>query len=262
MTYFDLLLERQYFDRFLNYHNSLYSAKYQYRESHYGDLIKRYYGYARKTVSSGPFAIDSSHIGALLDDFNHIYDMYESLRVEFGLGKRGAKLVPPGEFFSSIQVHKTIIVRLTNCTMDSTVPDAVPQALLEDLERLFYGLTVVPEDKPLKLVALSKTLHFLLPNLMMPVDGASVLRFLRKGPVPQKIDRQFDLLIEVFNKYTELTAQLELKSANDDGNWWNISVPKRIDNAIGGFWAIFNEANLERIICNNLDMLLSFLDVP
>lgn len=262
MSYFDLLFERQYFDTFLNYFNSLYSKQGQDRETHYGNLIKRYYRYDNQNAPSSSLVIDNSHIEALLDDFNHIYDMYESLRVEFGMGKRSAKLVPAVEFFSSIQGHKAVIVGLTNYRMDCIVPGTVPQDLLDALEQLFYGLRVVPPNKPLKLVAVSKTLHFLLPNLVMPVDGASVLRFLRKGPVPQKINKQFDLLIEVFNKYIELAAQLGLKSNNGDGNWWNISVPKRIDNAIGGFWAIFNDANLERIICGNIDMLLSFLKIP
>jgi len=96
----------------------------------------------------------------------------------------------------------------------------------------------------------------------MPVDGASVLRFLRKGSVPTKIGKQFELFKEIFCKYIELTSQLKLNPDNGDGNWWNISVPKRIDNAIGGFWKIFGNDNIERITCDHIDMLLKYLGIP
>jgi hypothetical protein len=151
--------------------------------------------------------------------------------------------------------------------MESIAPDAIPEELLDGLKLLFSGLKVVPlKAKPgkppkegPKLVAVSKILHFLLPDLVMPVDRKKVLRFFRKGDVPQETDEQFELFMEVFRKYAEVTARLGLTSGNGDGNWWNISVPKRIDNAILGFWDIFDDANLERIICGHTDMLLEYL---
>jgi len=271
ISYFDLLRTRKYFDIFLKYSNSDYAKRGEKRERHYGDLIKRYY----KIYPSGSSnsSVNSHHVENLINDYTHIHDVYESLRVEFGMGMRTAKLVSFEVFRKSIQDHSQVIVGLTGYRMDCIAPNAVPQSLLDDLKLLFYGLKVVPpkakqgkppEESP-KLVAVSKTLHFLLPNLVMPVDGAYVLRFLGKRSVPQNIERQFALFKEVFCKYIELTAQLKLNPNNGGCNWWNISVPKRIDNAIFGFRAIFDDANRVRIICDHCDdinMLLSYLNIP
>lgn len=203
----------------------------------------------------------------MIGNEDHIKDIYESLRVEFKMGMRGAKLVSLEEFQKSIQDHMQVIVGLTEYKMDCIAPDAVPQSLLDDLKRLFYELKVVPpkekqgkppEERP-KLVAVSKTLHFLLPDLIMPIDRAIVLRFLRKKNIPSDTKDQYALLIEVFNKYLELTAKLGLKQSNGDDNWWNRSVPKRIDNAIAGFWKLFDDNNMEHIICGNIDMFLEYL---
>jgi len=260
MSYFDLLRKRKYFDIFLDYFNSDYTKRGEKREGHYGDLIKRHYK-IYPGGSSNP-SVNSHHVASLIDDYTHIHDVYESLSIEFGMGKRGAKLVSFEEFRKSIQDHSQVVVGLTGYRMDCIAPDAVPQSLLNDLKQLFDELEVVPPGKPRKLVAVSKTLHFLLPGLVMPIDGANVLRFLRKGDVPEKAERQFDLFKEVFGKYIELATQLGLNPSNGGGNWWNISVPKRIDNAIAGFWAIFDSGNIERMICGHIDTLLSYLNIP
>jgi len=268
MSYFDLLRKRKYFDIFLEYFNSDYAGKGEKRERHYGDLIKRHYKIAQGGISN--HSVYRNHVAGLINDGTHIHDVYESLRVEFGVGIRGAKLVSFEDFWGSIKDHSQVVVRLTDYRMDCIAPNPVPQDILRDLRELFCGLKVVPpkakQGKPLeegpKLVAVSKTLHFLLPNLVMPVDRAKVLRFLGKGDVPPKIEKQFEWFKEVFNKYIELAAQLELEPNNGDGNWWNISVPKRIDNAIAGFWQIFDGAKMERIICGHIDTLLSYLNIP
>lgn len=274
MSYFELLCSRRYFDIFLKHYNSRYGKKTssspytamtipqrsgKEKEPRYSSLIKRYYMISGNIASVSSFT--SNHVSALISNQTYIGNAYNSLNTEFRMNRRLSKTVSYEEFWNSIQNHKVVIVRLTNYRMDSIVPGAIPEGLLNDLRQLFYGLSVVPLYKPRKLVAVSKTLHFLLPNLVMPVDVAGVLRFLRMGDVPQKIDKQFDLFIEVFRKYIELAAKLGLKMDNGDGHWWNISVPKRIDNAIGGFWDIFNDADMGKIICGNIDTLLSFLEI-
>ena len=71
--------------------------------------------------------------------------------------------------------------------------------------------------------------------------------------------KHFTLFEEVFSKYIALTANLTLTTSNGNGKWWNRSVPKRIDNAIDGFWKMFNEDNLEMVICHHMDILTSWL---
>lgn len=243
MRCFDLLYNRKYFDIFLDYFNRVYNQ----REKRYEQLIKRYRN------STGQFA-------GLISDRTHIDDVYNSLGKEFNMAMRGAKLVSFGEFWTSIQAHKQTIVALTNYKMDGINPDAIPQPILVDLKQLFDGLEVVPPNQKRKLVAVSKTLHFLLPDLVMPVDNAGVLRTLEKGEVPEDAGKQYDLFIEVLKEYLDLTVKLGLKQSNSDGKWWNISVPKRIDNAIAGLWKIFSERHMKYLICNHTDMLLNYLE--
>jgi hypothetical protein len=302
MSYFDLLHSREYFDVFLSHFNSKYGKQTaatpnatipipqdinpeewkkfmehqtrrakrsgEEREIHYSNLIKRYYMIGHGT--SGSPTITSNHVTALISNRTHINDAYESLRKEFLMGMRGLKLFPFKEFWDSIQVHKQVLMSLTRYKMESIASGAIPQGLLDELKLLFCRLKVVPpKEKPgegskegPKLVAVSKTLHFLLPDLVMPVDRAKVLSFLgKKGDVPSDQEQQFAWFREVFGKYIELTAHLGLTSSNGDGHWWNTSVPKRIDNAIIGFWDVFSNENLERIICGNIGMLLSFLRI-
>ena|GEM_PF-820130 len=270
MRYFDLLRTKKYFDIFLDHYNSQYS-QYQYKkEPLYSELIKRHYKIGQDGISHPSIYSDlhsyHNHVAALITDCIHIDNAYNSLKTEFGMGRRGAKLVEFDEFWDSIQNHKAAILRLTQYRMDDFDSNVVPPSLLGDLKDLFYGLKVVPpkqkQGKPpeegTKLVAVSKTLHFLLPNLVMPIDNKYVLGFLRKN-VPPKIDGQFNLFKKLFDNYIELTYKLKLNPDNGDGNWWNISVPKRIDNAIAGFWQLFNDNNMERIICDHIDSLLYYL---
>jgi hypothetical protein len=259
MKYFDLLhlKQGQYFNTFLQYFNSSYSTDGQYREYHYGRLIKRYYKLNQGTINNP--SVSANHINRLIDDNNHINDIYKALQ-EFGYGKRATERIQFDQFQDSIRKHRNLIAGLEGWTMHCIHPDQVPQRLIDDLTLLYHGLEVVPSGKP-KLVWVSKTLHFLLPSLIMPVDGENVLGFLGEK-MPQNEAKRFELFKEVFVKYTGLAAQLELKVNNGDGNWWNISVPKRIDNAIDGFWKIFNKENRESIMCNHIDMLLSFLRIP
>jgi hypothetical protein len=300
--YFDLIHTREYFDVFLKHFNSAYGKqavsasnttitmlegtdpqewnrflKYhavrsrksgEEKEPHYEKLIKRYYGIdqgiARNSSST------SNHIKTLISDETHIKNLYESLKRDFRMGTRGLRLVPLEEFSHSIRAHEEVLIRLAGYRMESISPAAIPQEPLDGLELLFRQLHIVPPKSQAaetpgegpKLVAVSKTLHFLLPDLVMPVDRAKVLRFFgKKGDVPSDQGKQFAWFRQVFDNYVELTVHLGLTSGNGDGNWWNVSVPKRIDNAIIGFWDLFSDENLERIICGNIGTLLTFLRI-
>lgn len=302
MTYFDLLRTREHFDVFLRHFNSEYGKRTasasntimtppqgvnrrewnefikqqiahpkksgEEREPHYAKLIKRYYGIDQDIA--GNAGATSNHVKALISDQTHIKNVYESLKRDFHMGARGLSLVPLEEFSDSIQAHEQALAKLAGHRMEWMSPGAIPQELFDGLKLLFLRLHVVPPkskageapDEGPKLVAVSKTLHFLLPDLVMPVDRAKVLRFLgKKGDVPSDQERQFAWFTEVFGKYVQLTAHLGLTSTNGDGNWWNVSVPKRIDNAIIGFWDVFSDENLERIICGNIGTLLTFLKI-
>lgn len=255
MTYWDLLGQAQYFNRFLAEFNIYYRNQVdgKGKESNYKALICRYYN-LRPDGSGNPSA--GANVTGLIDDNAHISNVWESL-IEFGYNtyRPQSERISPCKFKESIQEHRDVIIRLASYRMDCISPNAVPQQLLEDLKYLFDRLEVVLKGKS-KLVYVSKTLHFLLPDLVMPVDNEIVLPFLRKKKPPR--EKEFELFKEIFEKYIELAQHLGLKRNNGDGEWWNISVPKRIDNAMDGFRRIFNDDNKEHIICDHIDMLLSY----
>lgn len=251
MTYYDLLGDPRYFNRFLHWFNTKYP---DIKEPHYRNLIQRLLQV--RTIQE---------YGNLLSDRAYIIDAYESLRIEFGMGKRSAKLVEYNIFVDSIQKHKVQLSKLHHYDITQMVNSSELASVKAILKELFYELEVVPEKESNtpKLVAVTKTLHFLLPSLVMPVDRESVQKFLYlKDKTPSSVDKQFDLFMDVFDQYIALSQKLNLRSNNGDGNWWNMSVPKRIDNAIAGFWMIFNTENIQGLICNNIDQLLVQLKMP
>lgn len=258
MTYFDLLKQHQYFNTFLQHNNEYYRKKFddKGREPNYKCLICRYYGLA-PNGSGNPNPSAGANMSKLVANNNNISDIWEALK-QFGYAKRGSQGVKFKEFDESIQKCADVIVRLANHRMDSISPGQVPPNLFEDLKLLYDELKVVPSGKP-KLVYVSKTMFFLLPDLVMPVDNAIVLRFLRSELPRGK--KEFDLFKEIFKKYVQLAHHIGLKQHNGDGNWWNWSVPKRIDNAMIGFREIFNNDTIERIICQNMGTLLSHLSI-
>jgi hypothetical protein len=255
MTYYDLLCNPNYFNRFLRVFNSRYDPTL--KEPHYRDVILRY----QRLSTADPYE-------SLLYDPAHIFSAYESLRVEFGMGKRSAKLVKFDKFIVSIQGHAKQFKTLNTYSFNQMSHTTAYNAVLPILKLLFHELAVVPENekdpaKTPKLVAVSKTLHFFLPNLVMPVDRQSVLQFLYlKDNTPDHVDKQFALFVEVFGKYVNLYQRLGISADRGTYDWWNVSIPKRIDNAISGFWQVFNPANIQSTVCTHIDTLLTELRVP
>lgn len=245
MSYFDLLCRRDYFDIFLDYFNHCYDQVGQYREKHYHEVINRH-------------RAGTASLSALIDSDEYTDDVYQALSKEFGMARVG--LVSLDEFRKSIREHAQILARTAGHNMDEFCASrSLPAWLLADLEQLFRGLVVTQPKVKRRLVAVSKTLHFLLPDLVMPVDNAVVLRFLGQRSIPKDTEKQFELFTSVFAKYMELAARLGMERSNSDGRWWNISVPKRIDNAVSGLWTVFSDRHIEHLICNHTDVLLNHL---
>jgi hypothetical protein len=155
------------------------------------------------------------------------------------MNKRRARLVTGPQFKSSVLKHIPILSRLSSYRLESINSKSLT-SIFSDLWALFQGLQVMASSS--KLVGVSKAMHFLLPDLVMPVDRENILRFYygQTGPnVPTSLHKQFQILQQVFESYRDLALHLPLNLSNWDGNWWNKSVPRRIDNTIAGFWKAF-----------------------
>lgn len=226
---FKLLYNSENFRKFMEIHNETYKKTGIYKERSYEQLIQKY---------------NSSDYASLFDNSRYINLAYDALK-EFKMDQQGARLVPYSEFESSIINQISRLVALNRYRLEELKPDRMLEYdLFAELKTLFQQLKVMASSS--KLVGFSKALHFLLPNLVMPVDRASVLNFcLGSDSVPSRLDEQFAKFEAVFQKYNDLSRYLGLNIGNSDGNWWNLSVPKRIDNAILGCWMGYKEGKLK-----------------
>jgi len=163
--------------------------------------------------------------------FDQIERLYAVL-MSWGMNSRGAKLVPFGDFLASIKRNRQTIQRLSNLRIEKVESFDSP-VLLRPLNNLFRSLVIVPSGKP-RFVAFSKTMHFLCPNLIAPVDRKYTLTFFRnhQSALPTKEELQFELFIKIMEDYRIFVREHELKGYLDKR--WNLSLPKVCDNIIIG----------------------------
>ena len=74
------------------------------------------------------------------------------------------------------------------------------KAILHELKTLFENMKVTNSNS--KLVSFSKTLHFLLPNLVMPMDRANTLPFFKCE------DLSFNGFKKIFLESKKIAGQL------------------------------------------------------
>jgi hypothetical protein len=219
--FFQLLYLPANFNKFLGIFNSDYQTVGQSREPNYKSLINKY--------------DKASNYSTLVSNPAYINLAYAALK-EFSMNEQGARLVAQPQFQSSILKHTPTLSLLSSYRLES-IDDKSITNIFSNLWVLFQRLQIMASSS--KLVGVSKAMHFLLPNLVMPIDRKSVLRFYygQTSPnVPTSLHKQFQVFQEVLQSYRDLAQHLPLNLSNWDGNWWNKSVPKRIDNAIAGFW--------------------------
>jgi len=168
----------------------------------------------------------SSAIGAI-NDYSFVNYLYKTLN-SWGIGSRGSVLIPFPEFTRELQSKSSLIGSLDGVQIND--PKINTRILTDDLWYLFDSLKIVRNDA--KLVACSKTLHHILPDLVVPMDRAYTRRFFCwHGPEFQKSQKKFlSLAIENFAKIARFTDPSQYV-----GTRWNTSQTKVIDNAIVGF---------------------------
>ena len=188
-------------------------------EANYRGLIQRY-----------PHTGNNATFSNLLSDSSYLLTVWRALK-EFGLGTHLTRPVQPIQFAGSIKNIKNELLFLNLYRMEDLVANPVVDQVIIYLRLAFFGLNITQTNS--KLVYHSKALHFLLPDLIMPVDGAIVLKKgFNNDSVPTNQDAQFDRFLAVFKEYIRLTKLLGLTSNGWSDNYWNRSVPKRIDNVV------------------------------
>ena len=168
----------------------------------------------------------------LLRNSNYVSLAYRTLQ-DWNMDERGAKLVGLSAFRDSILSRLDSLACLKRYRLELLSTSELPKVMME-LKSLFVDLKVMQTQA--RIVGVSKTLHFLLPNLVMPIDRGNILSLLYLGSkYSANPEREFQCFTEIFEEYQELCHKLDLSVRDVDGVGWNSSIPKMIDNALIGF---------------------------
>jgi len=144
--------------------------------------------------------------------------------IAWNMNQRGAKLSDYEVFKKSIFEHKETIQSLQNFRIE-TLSDITH--VKDVIKFLLKNLQLVANGKP-KLVTFSKTLHFFLPDLLMPIDRSYTLQFFYQNTNFQKDDdTQLKIYHEILNQFHQLATIYNFKIHLDDK--WNRNIPKIID---------------------------------
>jgi hypothetical protein len=165
---------------------------------------------------------DTKNVKEYLLNENYISDIRKILEA-WGMNKRRAKLRELSEIKQSFADNINCFVELEKLGADILTIDIEKTKPI--LECLYNSLRIMKSKS--RLVSFSKTLHFVFPDLCMPMDRTNTL------------DYFYNNTSESFNKYYEI-FEFSSAIAREGIEWnniigkgeWNTTIPKIIDNAI------------------------------
>ena len=168
----------------------------------------------------------------LLSDRDFLELLYVTL-ISWNMNMRGAKMVDVDTFATSIQEFSKNITQLEKKELNLLSENEFEE-VLDLIKPLFLGLKVMKSKS--KIVGVSKTLHFLLPKLLPPMDRRYTMTFFY-GHFNYFNDKQKELnsFLILLREFHKISQKLKLYSKDVDNVLWNTTVPKLIDNAIIGF---------------------------
>jgi len=105
-----------------------------------------------------------------------------------------------------------------------------------------------------RIVGVSKILHFLLPDLAMPIDSKFTLDyFYSYNKIDKDPQAEFNTFYEVLLNSHKIIDRLRITMEAVDGNGWNTSIPKLIDNAIIGRYQYVSSGEFKKDYKNQTD---------
>jgi hypothetical protein len=167
-----------------------------------------------------------------LDDDTFLWMLHETLQ-RWGIGKRGSRLAPLGEFRERLRAQAGPISALDGVQIDDPALDvaAVARQIWEVIENLHIVLNLSV------IVPGTKALHHLLPNLVPPMDRAwTGAFFLWSTAAPQYA--QATTFTRTFTGFAQIARAVRPAEFVDGG--WRTSRTKVLDNAVIGYCKIHN----------------------
>ena len=158
--------------------------------------------------------------------------IYDTL-ISWDMDYRRAKLVSFDNLSDSIRTVSGEIIELAAFSICELDEETLP-SIRARLSDLFRTLNVMQSKS--QIVGCSKALHFLLPRLVMPIDGKYTLTFLLGyRAYLRSLEAEAWLFEDIFSAFHGLALRLGLSNSDESPDGWNTTVPKIIDNAIIGY---------------------------
>jgi hypothetical protein len=183
--------------------------------------------------------------------YRHIEMIYATL-ASWGMHRMGdpgdtkAKMVEFDQFYNSIILNKDKLIKLINLRMDGITNDEYIE-VFRLLEPIYKTLRVSISNATI--VAHSKVLAHILPNLLPPIDRQYTIRFFTQDnrnfftnsgqfklvSLPDGIDEQYNAYLKYCVNIKDILDNCDLKKFEINSNSFNTSYPKIIDNVIMAF---------------------------
>ncbi len=171
--------------------------------------------------------LELGSVSAALADDAFLQSLYETLRA-WGIGIRGSRLLPLQQFKAALRNKEDDIESLERLMIDDVSLDA--QTVSVQLWKLIRSLGIV--DNIAVLVPCTKTLHHLLPDLVVPMDRRYTGDFFEWNDTEFQT-RQHHLFEVAFENFVDVARAVN--PVQYVGNGWHTSRTKVLDNAVVGF---------------------------
>lgn len=152
---------------------------------------------------------------------NYNFELLYAALVSWDMNSRGAKMKDFDDFCANILSCREILDVLDDFANRGEYQF---DQVIQPLEEAYKSLSIMKTRA--RLVSNSKLLHFLFPDMLMPMDGKNTLQ-LFYGNTNESMGKYLKI-IEL--SFEIMACPLEWENYTDSG--WNTTKPKIIDNAI------------------------------
>lgn len=156
------------------------------------------------------------------DETDRYIELIYATMVSWDMNSRGARMKFFDEFKSNILDNKKRFLDLSTHVLDDLSEKEFRKE--KRLCGIIYSNLHVMKSSG-KLVSNSKTMHFILPDLIMPMDGQNTLNFFFGNTSESR-----NKFLSILECSYHIAKEVDLRQFLD--RKWNLSITKVIDNAI------------------------------
>ncbi len=205
----------------------------KYYEDHCPFAKPGQYEYHQKTIQ---IRRELGSAKAALKNAEYLETLYRTLKA-WGIGSRGSKLKLFSDFIDVLDNISSDICDLDGLRLDQIATEI--GNVSQEIWKIINKMHIV--DNIAKLVPCSKTLHHILPDLIVPMDREYTQLFFG-WQNPQFQYGQYRCFIEAFTSFEYIAREVNPKQYVGIG--WNTSLSKVIDNGIVGL-ILYSKANIQ-----------------